>query len=54
MTWEILYDVILDYITRGAGLAQLNRGGARFSHVNMYPWKHVPFDFENKGIMSTS
>lgn len=22
-------------------------------HVNMYPWKHVPLDFENREILST-
>ena len=23
-----------------------------FGHVNRYPWKHVPLDFENREILS--
>ena len=29
------------------------RPAVDLGHVNMYPWKHVPLDFENKEILST-
>ena len=49
ITWFLGALRLLD---RGDELRDL-REGPRIGHANMYPWKHAPFDFENREIMRT-